>query len=177
LLTLALLGGAYVYQGEELGLPEVEDLPDDVLQDPAWERSGHTERGRDGCRVPVPWSGDKPPYGFSPGGSAQPWLPQPTTWGSLTVQAQTGDPASMLELYRAALRIRRESLALGEGSLRWLDLPPGALGFERDPGFVCIVNISAAPFALPEDGEVLLASGPLTPGRELPVDTAVWLVR
>ncbi len=177
LLTFALPGGAYVYQGEELGLPEVEDLPDDVLQDPAWERSGHTERGRDGCRVPVPWSGNKPPYGFSPDDSAQPWLPQPTRWGPLTVQAQTGDPGSMLELYRAALRIRRESPALGEGTLRWVSLTPGALSFERDPGFLCIVNISAQPIALPDAAEVLLASGPLPRERELPEDTAVWMLR
>ena len=81
LLTLGLPGGAYVYQGEELGLDEVEDLPDEALEDPTWERSGHTDRGRDGCRVPVPWSGDAPPYGFSPAGAtAPPWLPQPAGW-------------------------------------------------------------------------------------------------
>jgi alpha-glucosidase len=177
LLTFALPGGAYVYQGEELGLPEVEDLPDEVIQDPAGERSGRTKRGRDGCRVPIPWSGDKPPYGFSSDSSAQPWLPQPQDWGPLTVEAQSGDPASMLELYRAALRIRRENPALGEGTLRWLDLPSGALGFERDPGFACLVNISAAPFALPAHTEVLLASGALTGEQVLPADTAVWLSR
>jgi alpha-glucosidase len=177
LLTLALPGGAYVYQGEELGLPEVEDLPDEVLQDPTWKRSGHIHRGRDGCRVPIPWSGDKPPYGFSPDDSAEPWLPQPTTWGPLTAQAQQGDPDSMLELYRSALRIRRESPALGAGTLRWLDLPSGALGFDREPGFTCIVNISAPPVSLPEDSAVLLSSGPLTSRRELPVDSAVWLRR
>jgi alpha-glucosidase len=177
LLTLALPGGAYVYQGEELGLPEVEDLPDEILQDPTWKRSGHTDRGRDGCRVPIPWSGDKPPYGFSTDDSVDPWLPQPATWGPLTVEAQAGDPESMLELYRAALHIRRNSPALGEGTLRWLDLPAGVLGFERDPGFTCIVNISTTPFALPGDAEVELGSGPLTPRHELPVDTAVWLRR
>jgi len=97
LLTLGLPGGAYVYQGEELGLPEVEDLPEDVLQDPTWERAGHTDRGRDGCRVPLPWSGTRPPYGFSPEGSAaDPWLPQPDDWAGLTAEAETGDPGSML---------------------------------------------------------------------------------
>ena len=108
LLLLALPGGAYVYQGEELGLPEVEDLPEEVLQDPIWERSGHTDRGRDGCRVPIPWSGDRAAVGFSPPDGADAWLPQPADWAALTVAARTGDPGSMLELYRAALRLRRE---------------------------------------------------------------------
>ncbi len=177
LLTLGLPGGAYVYQGEELGLEEVEDLPDAVLADPTWERSGHTDRGRDGCRVPLPWSGDAAPYGFSPeGASAPPWLPQPDGWAPLTVAAQTGDPDSMLELYRAALHARRASPALGDGELAWLELPAGVLGFTREPGFACVVNVTAEPVALPEGYDVLLASGPLPEGR-LPAATSVWLVR
>jgi alpha-glucosidase len=176
LLTLALPGGAYVYQGEELGLPEVEDLPEEVLEDPTWERSGHTDRGRDGCRVPLPWSGDRPPYGFGPEGAAAPWLPQPDDWGPLTADAQEGDPGSMLELYRSALHTRRQNAALGDGSLSWLDLPEGVLGFTRDPGFACLVNVSGAPLPLPEGYVVLLASGPL-PDGELPRDSAVWLTR
>ena len=105
LLMLALPGGAYVYQGEELGLPEVEDLPDEVLQDPTWEQSDRTDRGRDGCRVPIPWSGDEPSFGFSPeGAGAPPWLPQPHSWAALTVESQTGDDASTLELSSRALK-------------------------------------------------------------------------
>jgi alpha-glucosidase len=176
LLTLGLPGGAYVYQGEELGLPEVEDLPTDALQDPVWERSGHTDRGRDGCRVPLPWSGTAPPYGFGPEGAADPWLPQPEDWAALTVDAETGDPTSMLELYRAALRLRRDTEALGDGSLAWLDLPEGVLGFTRDPGFACLVNVSADPQPLPDGYAVLLASEPLADGL-LPRDTSVWLTR
>ena len=107
LLELALPGGAYIYQGDELGLPEVEDLPDEVLDDPTWERSGHTVRGRDGCRVPIPWSGSEPPYGFNSGDS-QPWLPQPADWAPLTAEAQATEPKSHLALYKAALRIRRD---------------------------------------------------------------------
>ncbi len=176
LLTLALPGGAYVYQGEELGLPEVEDLPPDALQDPTWERSGHTERGRDGCRVPIPWSGDEPPFGFSPpGATSPPWLPQPAGWAPLTAEAESGDPASMLELYRSALRIRREHQALGDGSMAWLDLGDGALGFRREPGFACIVNFDTEPVPVPAGSHVLLASGPLTDGGGVPADTAVWL--
>ncbi len=175
LLMLALPGGAYVYQGEELGLPEVEDLPDEVLQDPTWEQSGRTDRGRDGCRVPIPWSGDEPPYGFSPeGAGAPPWLPQPHSWAALTVESQTGDDASTLELYRRALEIRRGHAALGDGFLRWLDAPEGAIAFARDPGFVCIVNLSGDPVSAPHRAEKLLASGPLTEGNRVPMNTAVW---
>ncbi|MEU7489125.1 glycoside hydrolase family 13 protein [Streptomyces sp. NPDC042319] len=175
LLMLALPGGAYVYQGEELGLPEVEDLPEAVLQDPTWERSGHTDRGRDGCRVPIPWSGDRPPYGFGPDDAAgEPWLPQPPLWRELSVAAQEGDEHSMLALYRRALRIRRDHPALGDGTMTWLDTPAGVLAFQREPGFLCLVNLSAEPYPLPEHEEVLLASGPLADGRLAP-DQAVWL--
>jgi alpha-glucosidase len=177
LLTLALPGGAYVYQGEELGLPEVEDLPEDVLDDPTWERSGHTERGRDGCRVPIPWSGTRTPYGFSPAGSdAAPWLPQPADWARLTVEAESGDPGSMLELYRSALRLRRETPGFGDGSLTWLDLPEGVLGFTREPGLAVVVNVSAALTGLPEGYDVLLTSDDLVDGG-LPAATAAWLKR
>jgi alpha-glucosidase len=175
LLMLALPGGAYVYQGEELGLPEVEDLPEDALQDPRWEQSGHTNRGRDGCRVPIPWSGGTAPFGFSPeGASAAPWLPQPADWGRCGVEAQTGDETSMLELYRGALRERREHPALGDGSMTWLDAPDGVLAFSRDPGFVCVVNLSSDPYRLPVHESVLLASGPVDGGLLAP-DQAAWL--
>jgi len=176
LLMLALPGGAYVYQGEELGLAEVEDLPEEVLQDPGWEQSGRTERGRDGCRVPIPWSGDEAPFGFSsPDASAPPWLPQPAEWAELTVEAQTGDERSMLELYRRALHLRRSQPALGDGNLRWLEAPDGTLAFARDPGFACIVNFSGEPVAVPEGAGLLISSGPLTEDRRVPADTAVWL--
>lgn len=177
LLMLALPGGAYVYQGEELGLPEVEDLPDEALQDPSWELSGHTERGRDGCRVPIPWSSAGPPFGFSPPGtSAPPWLPQPASWRELAVETQLGDERSTLELYRAALALRRQHPALGDGALRWLDAPAGALSLARDPGFACIVNLSAPdPVALPRGAEVLISSGPLSGHDRVPAGTAVWV--
>ncbi|MEV0634642.1 glycoside hydrolase family 13 protein [Streptomyces sp. NPDC050619] len=175
LLMLALPGGAYIYQGEELGLPEVEDLPEAVLQDPIWERSGHTDRGRDGCRVPIPWSGAAPPFGFSPQNvSAEPWLPQPAGWGAFSAEAQTGDETSMLELYRAALRLRRELPALGDGTLTWLRAPEGVLAFSRAPGFACVVNLSAEPHPLPEHTSLLLSSGPLEDGLLAP-DQAAWL--
>jgi alpha-glucosidase len=178
LLLLALPGGAYVYQGEELGLPEVEDLPVEALDDPVWERSGRTDRGRDGCRVPIPWEGGGPPYGFSPpAATAPPWLPQPPGWDDLAVAVQSGDRGSMLELYRAALGLRRGHPALGDGTLRWLEAPAGALAFARDPSFACLVNVSGPPAPLPAGAAPLLASGPLTPEGAVPADTAVWLRR
>ena len=122
---MALPGSVYVYQGEELGLWEVEDIPDERRQDPIWHRTGGADPGRDGSRVPLPWAGQEPPFGFSPpGATGQPWLPQPKEWRELTVEAQTGEPDSMLELYRCALRIRRAEPALG--AARPHDLAAGA---------------------------------------------------
>ena len=175
LLMLSLPGGAYVYQGEELGLAEVEDLPEELLQDPGFKQSGYTLRGRDGCRVPIPWSGQEPPFGFTlNGASAAPWLPQPRSWRTLTVQAQTGDERSMLELYRRALRIRHEHPALGDGTMRWIDAPEGALAFGRDPGFVCVVNMSAGHARGPRGAEPLLSSGELAGDGGVPDDTTAW---
>ncbi|MFF0312851.1 alpha-amylase family glycosyl hydrolase [Streptosporangium sp. NPDC004379] len=169
LLAMALPGGVYVYQGEELGLPEVDDIPGELRQDPMWTRSGHTVPGRDGCRVPLPWSGEKPPYGF---GAGEPWLPQPEDWRALTVEAQSADPGSMLALYRTALRIRRDRL--GDGTLTWLDLGPGVLAFTRESGLTCVTNLGPGPVRLPPHGQVLLVSGPLD-GDDLPADTTAWL--
>jgi alpha-glucosidase len=174
LLQLALPGAAYLYQGEELGLPEVTDLPEEVLQDPIWTRSGHTRRGRDGCRVPLPWSGQTPPFGFSPEG-VQPWLPQPPDWKELTAEAEQAQPGSVYALYREALRLRREVQALGDGEMQWLATSADVLAFARAPGFVCAVNLGAEPVTLPSYGRLVLASGPVD-GTVLPPDTTAWWV-
>jgi len=175
LLMLALPGSAYIYQGQELGLPEVEDLSDAVLQDPAFEHTRGQSRGRDGCRVPLPWCGIGPPFGFSPpDATADPWLPQPRAWADLTAAAQDQDPESTLALYREALRWRHDEPALGDGALQWLDAPEGALLFTREPRFACLVNVAASPLPLPTGSRVLL-SGPLTPTGQLPADTTAWL--
>ncbi|MFD5446854.1 glycoside hydrolase family 13 protein [Streptomyces sp. NPDC003470] len=171
LLMLALPGSAYLYQGEELGLPEVADLPTEVLQDPIWEQTGHVRKGRDGCRVPLPWTTSGPSYGFGAGAA---WLPQPPGFGEYSVQAQDGVAGSTLELYRTALRLRRKLLD-GE-SLTWADdVPPGVLQFDRSDGWRCVTNLSDAPVGLPA-GEVVLTSVPLEDGRLGP-DTTAWLVR
>ncbi|MFI6770076.1 glycoside hydrolase family 13 protein [Streptomyces sp. NPDC050355] len=177
LLMLALPGSAYVYQGEELGLPEVVDLPDEVRQDPSFFRATGQDGLRDGCRVPLPWSGEAPPYGFGAGGS---WLPQPADWAGLTVQAQTGDPASTLELYRTALALRRTHPGLGAGdAVEWLqDAPEGVLAFRRPGGLVCTVNTTDSPARLPVPGRPLLSSRTELPVLDgdfvLPADTAIW---
>ncbi|MFB6616958.1 glycoside hydrolase family 13 protein [Streptomyces sp. NPDC056367] len=219
LLMLALPGSAYVYQGEELGLPEVTDLPDEARRDPAFRRGrrrqepgsgpeggAHAGTGlrpepdgtprapgrrsgtspeaeaagqdglRDGCRVPLPWAGTEPPYGFGPGGA---WLPQPAGWGGLGVAAQTGDPHSTLELYRAALELRRALPGLGApeaGPLTWLPAPEGVLLFTR-PGFACTLNTRPEPVELPAPGRPVLSSAPVeTDGRtvRLPLDSCTW---
>lgn len=166
LLMLALPGSAYLYQGEELGLPEVLDLPDAVREDPVWFRSGGTDIGRDGCRVPLPWSGSAPPFGFTT--SERSWLPMPASWAGLTVADQEADPESTLFLYRAALAIRRTAFT---GGITWLDSPPDVLAFARDDGSRCVVNFGPRPYAV--DSRPRLSSGPLTDGM-LPTDTAAW---
>jgi alpha-glucosidase len=175
LLTLALPGGVCLYQGEELGLPEVEDLPEEALRDPTWERSGRTVRGRDGCRVPLPWSGSVPPFGFAPAG-AVPWLPQPARWRDLTVEVQRRDPGSTWSLYRTALRLRRTDPDLRAGPLRWGDAGDDVLVLDRGQRFRCVVNLSRGAVPLGGHGRLLLASDPAVTDR-LPPDTAAWLHR
>ncbi len=186
LLLLALPGSAYVYQGEELGLPEVDDIPDAARQDPTFRRTGGKVVGRDGCRVPLPWSAGGSSFGFSGTDrdftSAPPWLPQPAWWGECSVATQAGDPDSFLSLYQAALRIRRGHPALGPGadgstSMRWLAAPDDALFFARDPGFLFAANLGASPVVLPPHSEVLVASGQLDAEGALPPNTAAWLAR
>ncbi|UED83784.1 glycoside hydrolase family 13 protein [Streptomyces profundus] len=187
LLMLALPGSAYVYQGEELGLPEVTDLPDEARQDPAFFRRGAGGDGqdgqdglRDGCRVPMPWSRDGASFGF---GGVGGWLPQPGDWGALSVEAQTDDPGSTLELYRRALAERRARSALGAGDgVEWLEAADGVLAFRRvgADGRAVLVAANTTDRAAPLPGACasargqVLASGPYRQGEPLPADTTVW---
>ncbi|MGH8948302.1 MAG: alpha-amylase family glycosyl hydrolase, partial [Acidimicrobiia bacterium] len=169
LLMLGLPGSAYIYQGEELGLPEVHDLPLEDLEDPTYARSGRTMKGRDGCRVPIPWAPVGASYGFGSDGA---WLPQPASWERLSVESQVAAPNSTLELYRTALRLRSEHLEEIE-SLDWVDAGLGCLAFRRGSVLV-VVNFGPQPAVMPP-GDVLVASNPLDSGA-LPADTAVWLL-
>jgi alpha-glucosidase len=190
LAVLGLPGGAYLYQGQELGLPEA-DVPASARQDPAWARSGHS---RDGCRVPIPWRRDPAgTFGFSPAGGAPPWLPVPDGWGAYSVEAAEADPASTLHLCRAALALRRRLHADGvlgaDDAVTW-NLDRGRLvAWRSSPAAECVVAGSGpvdlrGRFALVVamgDGavplpacDVLLTSAPLDAGR-LPADTAAWV--
>ncbi|MBA2445041.1 MAG: glycoside hydrolase family 13 protein [Nocardioidaceae bacterium] len=174
MLTLALPGTAYLYQGEEFGLAEVEDIPSELRQDPMWWQSGYTDPGRDGCRVPLPWSGDQPPFGFSPEGATKsPWLPQPKSWATRTQEALENDPDSILNLYRAALRLRTELLE-GMTPPEWIDSPADVLAFRRGD-VECWVNTGDVGIQLP-DKRVLLRSDDGVEGGQLPSDAAAWLV-
>ena len=169
-VMLSLPGSAYLYQGEELGLPEVIELDDEARQDPTWFRTGGERYGRDGCRVPIPWSSEGPAYGFSPTGAS--WLPQPAEWAALARDAQVGDEGSTLSLYRTLLAVRR-ARGLGAGSVEWLQgFGEDVIAF-RNGTITVIANVGDTPIALP-DGIVIASSGPIT-GSALPADTAVWL--
>jgi alpha-glucosidase len=176
LLILALPGAVFLYQGEELGLEEVE-LADEALRDPIWENSGHTLRGRDGCRVPLPWSGAAPPYGFTTGATT--WLPQPADWSTVTAAAEAAHQNSMLAFYREALAARSRLLASGADSAAPIDLRvDGSVLVAQvlgPAGIRCVVNLGDAAVALPA-GEILASSGPIEVGL-LPANTAVWLPR
>lgn len=171
LMMLALPGSAYLYQGEELGLPEHTTLPHEFRQDPVWERSNHEQAGRDGCRIPMPWVADAPGLGFSPTGET--WLPQPTAFRGLAADQQVDVAGSTWSMYRDALALRK-SHALGDGTVEWLDgFSDSIVAFSRGD-VVVLTNVGGDAVALP-DGEVLLSSIDVT--GELPTDATVWLKR
>ena len=176
LLMLALPGSAFIYQGEELGLPEVTDLPEHVLTDPMFHRTGGARRGRDGCRVPLPWHSARDAWGFSPQTTtADTWLPQPDWFGYHAVDRQVESGESMLHLYREAIALRHRVPGLATGEFRWLPTEPGVLAFARGDGFVCVVNCSSEPVLMPVDGHVLHASDAEV-GEKLPPNSAAWLL-
>ena len=183
LIAHALPGAVYVFQGEELGLQDA-DIPDAARQDPVWFRSGGQQRGRDGCRVPLPWSGTEPPYGFSDRADADLWLPQPDVWGDVSVEVQERDPLSTLNLYRASLGLRRSLDALRSTDIEFLDLDDvgidgtHVLAFRRGADVIVITNTSSVEVAIPCRGVVLVASGPTRAtesGVIIGPDTTVWL--
>lgn len=172
LMVLALPGSAYLYEGEELGLPEHTTLPDEARQDPSFARTAGAETGRDGCRVPIPWVADAPAYGFSPSGQA--WLPQPPAFRALAVDQQEGVAGSTLELYREALRLRREH-GLGRGAIEWEAADANRLAF-ANRGVRVLTNFGVQPMQLPAGVRILLSSEPdAVSGGALAPDRTVWL--
>ena len=180
---LGLPGSAYLYQGEELGLPEVIDLPDAARQDPTFFRTGGKSYGRDGCRVPIPWTAGEPSAGFGPrsGDAAsvavtatgESWLPQPASWADYARDSQRSIPGSTLEFYRAALAARREH-RLARNELVWQAAPDEQVLVYRSGAVTVLANTGAVPVARPA-GRVVLASGPIGDDT-VPGDTTVWLV-
>jgi alpha-glucosidase len=177
LVMLALPGSAYLYQGEELGLPEHTTLPDHARQDPTFARSGGGAVGRDGCRVPIPWAGTEPSYGFGPGPAS--WLPQPPSWAALARQAQDDDAGSTLAFYRHALRLRRE-FRLGSGDLDWPEGydPQTTIVFRRPGGILVLANLGPDLLTIPDGSDLLVSSGELVrtdAGPALPTDATAWV--
>lgn len=173
-LMLALPGGAYLYQGEELGLPEAIDLPDDARQDPTWFRTHGTRYGRDGCRVPLPWEAEVPAYGFSETGAS--WLPQPADWDAYARASQLGDPASTLEFYSRALWLRATH-QLGLGALQWHDAGDDSILWFANGPITVVANTGDADAATPPslaEATRILTSVPLSGNDVIPADTTVW---
>ena len=169
MFLLGLPGSAYLYQGEELGLPEVGQIPDEDRQDPAFFRNRDVEVGRDGCRVPLPWSSRGRSFGFGDDGSH---LPQPDWFGDYAVEVQNDDPASTLNLYRRALELRAE--LQDDEKLEWEDVTDSSLTFRRPGEWRVVLNFGTDPIPLPS-GEVLLSSSELGDGGLLPGETCAWL--
>jgi alpha-glucosidase len=170
MLLLALPGSTYLYQGEELALQEVFDIPDDQMQDPQFFRNPEVGMSRDGCRVPLPWAKTGSSYGFGSGGAH---LPQPAWFGSVSVESQDGVKGSTLELYRELIALRKQLLAQEEVTWHKHWLAPKVLHFSRPGGWHCLTNFGNKPFKLPE-GKVLASSAPLEAGK-LPANATVWL--
>ncbi|MFC7762731.1 glycoside hydrolase family 13 protein [Catellatospora bangladeshensis] len=170
LLMLALPGSAYLYQGEELGLPEHTTMPDEARQDPMFRRTQGEQKGRDGCRVPIPWEADAPGYGFGPSGAT--WLPQPPVFAALALDRQRGVQGSTYEMYRSALRLRAQH-QLGAGTLTWADGLDGVLTFQNGSVFV-LTNFADTPAALPPGARILISSEPLDSDGKVPTDVTVW---
>ena len=174
MITLALPGSVYLYQGEELGLPEVQDLPDDARRDPIWARSGGLEHGRNGCRVPLPWRPDGPALGFSPEGAAAPWLPQPAWFSGYAVAAQDADPISTLAWYRRTLAARRDHVDRA-APFMWLDAGrDDVLAFRRGD-LISVTVYEGGPFEPPAEWGLPVHSSSCASTLPIQPNTTTWL--
>lgn len=172
--TLGLPGSMYIYEGEELGLPEVTDLPDDAREDPTWFRSGKKVRGRDGCRVPLPWEAEAPNFGF---GTEPTWLPQPDYWGEYAADVEADDPQSTLNLYRKTIALRRE-LGLAHGSVEWGEAPNDSTLVVKNGDVRLVLNMGAEPVRIAEVESVLVSSSPVdveSGTATFPPNTGAWV--
>ena len=172
LFMLALPGSAYMYQGEELGLQEVGDIPDEYRTDPAFFRNRTVEMGRDGCRVPLPWTHEGSSFGFGPDGGTAPHLPQPDWFAHYAVNVESNDPGSTLNLYRRALALRHKLQC--EETLEWVEVSHSVLAFVRPNGWCTVINFGTEPIELTPEGKVLVTSAPLEDGL-LPSEGTAWL--
>ncbi len=173
LLAMALPGSACIFQGEELGLWEVTDIPDDRRQDPIYFRTAKRQIGRDGCRIPLPWENDGPSLGFS--GRAETWLPQPSGWADVSVATQLDDETSTLQLFRSILALRSRIFSDDNWEFSWEPSATGVLALRRGPNFRCVINFTGEPVRIGDDDEVLVASSPLSSDREIGVNCGAWL--
>jgi alpha-glucosidase len=179
LFVLGLPGSCYVFAGQELGLPDGV-IPDESRQDPIYFRTNGTQKGRDGARVPLPWSGESAPFGFTAG---SPWLPLQESWKELTVEKQDSDPKSTLNLYRSALKLRAEHL-VGNGEVEWIESPDhgsksdSLLAYKR--GNVSVyMNLANKPVEVEITGKLLIVSAGVVDGRDgkvtIPPVSTIWL--
>jgi alpha-glucosidase len=171
MLIMALPGSTYIYQGEELGLHEVTDIPESEIQDPQYLRNHKIDKGRDGCRVPLPWTTTGSSFGF---GSAGAHLPQPKTFGASSVEAESADPNSPLSIFRKALALRKTLIAPED--MTWHETgDANVLHFSRPNGWNCITNFGGKNYNFGGAGEVIHSSGPLGKAGDLPPATTVWV--
>ncbi|MHB2028278.1 MAG: alpha-amylase family glycosyl hydrolase [Acidimicrobiales bacterium] len=173
LLALALPGSACIYQGEELGLGEVTDIPDEKRQDPIYFRTNKQSRGRDGCRVPMPWEPEGPTLGFN--SDHEPWLPQPRAWSEISVATQLMDGDSTLRFFRTVLQLRSTIFSDDERDVTWEDAPRGVLIFRRGPNFRCVVNFSGQPWRVGDNDVMLVTSAPLRQPGVIDENVGAWL--
>ncbi len=179
LFVMALPGSYYVFAGQELGLPDGE-IPDSSRQDPIYFRTNGAQKGRDGARVPLPWSGETAPFGFTTG---KPWLPLTDKWKELTIEKQSADPKSTLNLYRSALKLRADHLTT-QGSITWLESPEhgeksSSLLAVRRGNVSIYMNLSDSPIEVEITGKLLIMSAGTVDGRDgkmtIPAVSTIWV--
>jgi alpha-glucosidase len=171
MLLLALPGGTYMYQGEELGLPEVLDIQPKDMQDPSFFRNPEVGLSRDGCRVPLPWKTTGSSFGFGSNGSH---LPMPSWYGEYSVEAEDGKADSFLEFYRHIVALRKKLQT--KEDIQWIGhgFFSKVLHFARPNGWHSITNFGSKPVKLPA-GKLLSSSTPLVDGK-LPANATAWLL-